>query len=180
MAVPISDTITITRCSRPRRQGSRADIAAFMDVVMLLRLPQAPAVTEVPGMPLRDLRPMHVLATGLLVLMFAIFVATSYGQQLWPWLAYPRAFAEAGMIGACADWFAVVALFRHPFGIPIPHTGIVPANKDRIGSALGRFITNNFLTAAALQQRLARIDVLGSLGRWLSEPANAKRLGDYF
>ena len=83
------------------------------------------------------------------------------------------------MVGACADWFAIVALFRRPFGLPIPHTGIVPNNKDRIGGALGRFITNNFLTASAMNERLARIDVLGSLGRWISEPSNAKRLGEY-
>ncbi|MGA9321626.1 MAG: DUF445 family protein [Xanthobacteraceae bacterium] len=126
------------------------------------------------------LRRMRLVATLLLVLMAAVFIATSMVKVDWIWIPYVRAFAEAAMVGACADWFAIVALFRRPFGLPIPHTGIVPANKDRIGSALGRFITNNFLTAAALQQRLARIDVLGSLGRWLSEPANAKRLGDYF
>ena len=85
------------------------------------------------------------------------------------------------MVGACADWFAIVALFRRPFGLLIPHTGIVPANKDRIGSALGRFITNNFLYCrGAAAKALARIDVLGSLGHGVSEPANAKRLGDYF
>ena len=83
------------------------------------------------------------------------------------------------MVGACADWFAVVALFRRPFGLPIPHTGIIPANKERIGSALGRFITNNFLTAKAMNERLARLDVIGTLGRWMEDEANAKRLGDY-
>src|SRR3569832_2702905 len=68
----------------------------------------------------RALRRARTFATSLLVLMLAIFVATSFGVKQWPWLAYIRAFAEAGMIGACADWFAVVALFRHPLGIPIP------------------------------------------------------------
>ena len=126
------------------------------------------------------LRRMRLVATLLLVLMAAVFIATSVVKVDWIWIPYVRAFSEAAMVGACADWFAIVALFRRPFGLPIPHTGIVPANKDRIGSALGRFITNNFLTAAAMQQRLARIDALGSLGRWLSEPANSKRLGDYF
>jgi uncharacterized membrane-anchored protein YjiN (DUF445 family) len=145
-----------------------------MDVVMLLRLPQAPAVTEVADMRLRDLRRMRVLATGLLVLMFAIFVATSYGQQLWPWLAYPRAFAEAGMIGACADWFAVVALFRHPFGIPIPHTAIVPRSKERIGIAIGRFTTNNFLSPRVLAERIREVDLAGWIARWLSKPDNAR------
>ena len=126
------------------------------------------------------LRRMRLVATLLLALMTMVFIATTAVKLDWPWIPYLRAFSEAAMVGACADWFAIVALFRRPFGLPIPHTGIVPNNKDRIGAALGRFITNNFLTAAAMHERLARIDVLGSLGRWLSEPANAKRLGDYF
>jgi uncharacterized membrane-anchored protein YjiN (DUF445 family) len=122
---------------------------------------------------------MRLLATLLLVLMAAIFIVTTAVKLDWPWIPYVRAFAEAGMVGACADWFAIVALFRRPLGLPIPHTGIVPNNKDRIGKALGNFITNNFLTAAVMNERLARIDMVGALGQWLSEPANAKRLGDY-
>jgi uncharacterized membrane-anchored protein YjiN (DUF445 family) len=125
------------------------------------------------------LRRMRLLATLLLVLMTAIFIVTTAVKLDWPWIPYVRAFAEAGMVGACADWFAIVALFRRPLGLPIPHTGIVPNNKDRIGKALGNFITNNFLTAAVMNERLARIDMVGALARWLSEPANAKRLGDY-
>ena len=88
----------------------------------------------------RGLRRMRTIATLLLVVMTAIFVATTMIKYDWPWLPYVRAFAEAGMVGACADWFAVVALFRRPLGLPIPHTGIVPNNKERIGAALGRFI----------------------------------------
>jgi uncharacterized membrane-anchored protein YjiN (DUF445 family) len=125
------------------------------------------------------LRRMRLFATLLLVLMTAIFIVTTAVKLDWPWIPYVRAFAEAGMVGACADWFAIVALFRRPLGLPIPHTGIVPNNKDRIGKALGNFITNNFLTAAVMNERLARIDMVGALARWLSEPANAKRLGDY-
>jgi len=125
------------------------------------------------------LRRMRLLATLLLVLMTAIFIVTTAVKLDWPWIPYVRAFAEAGMVGACADWFAIVALFRRPLGLPIPHTGIVPNNKDRIGKALGNFITNNFLTAAVMNERLARIDMVSALARWLSEPANAKRLGDY-
>ena len=128
---------------------------------------------------LAGLRRMRLIATLLLALMTLIFIATTAVQSDWPWIPYLRAFAEAGMVGACADWFAIVALFRRPLGLPIPHTGIVPNNKERIGKALGRFIANNFLTETALQERLARVDVVGSLGRWIGEPANAKRLGDY-
>ena len=143
-------------------------------------VPTSPPRTNAGADPrIAGLRRMRLVATLLLALMTIVFVATSVVNVDWPWIPYLRAFAEAAMVGACADWFAIVALFRRPFGLPIPHTGIVPNNKDRIGAALGRFITNNFLTAAAMHERLARIDVLGSLGRWLSEPANTKRLGDY-
>jgi uncharacterized membrane-anchored protein YjiN (DUF445 family) len=123
---------------------------------------------------LRDLRRMRFFATALLVLMFAIFVATSYGEHIWPWLAYPRAFAEAGMIGACADWFAVVALFRHPLGIPIPHTAIVPNSKERIGVAIGRFTANNFLSPKVLADRMREVDISGWIARWLEKPENAR------
>jgi uncharacterized membrane-anchored protein YjiN (DUF445 family) len=117
---------------------------------------------------------MRTLATGLLVLMFAIFLATSLTRFDWPWLPYLQAFAEAGMIGACADWFAVVALFRHPLGLPIPHTAIVPNNKDRIGGALGRFVSNNFLSPAVLTAKIREIDIAGWMARRLSNPATAR------
>ncbi len=123
-----------------------------------------------------DLRRMRVIATMLLVVMTAIFIATSLAQARWPWLAYVRAFAEAGMVGACADWFAVVALFRHPLGIPIPHTGIVPRNKARIAGALGRFITNNFLTPKVLSEKLDDVDAAQWVADWLRDPDNAKRV----
>jgi uncharacterized membrane-anchored protein YjiN (DUF445 family) len=128
---------------------------------------------------LADLKRMRVIAVSLLAVMTCIFVATSVATVNWPWLPYARAFAEAGMVGACADWFAVVALFRHPFGIPIPHTGIVPNNKDRIGAALGRFITNNFLSPRVAHEQLFRVDVVGWITRWLNDPDNAKQLAQY-
>src|SRR5579872_416552 len=104
------------------------------------------------------LRRMRAIATLLLVAMTGVFVAAALAEPRWPWLAYVRAFAEAGMVGACADWFAVVALFRHPLGIPIPHTAIVPHNKARIAGAMGRFISTNFLTPKVLSERLSEID----------------------
>lgn len=127
----------------------------------------------------RGLRRMRTIATLLLGLMALIFVLTTVTKYDWPWLPYLRAFAEAGMVGACADWFAVVALFRRPFGLPIPHTGIIPNNQDRIGAALGRFMTNNFLTAPVMNERLARIDGVGALAAWLDHPDNAERLAHY-
>ncbi len=130
-------------------------------------------MNDTPDTRLRDLQRMRFFATALLVLMFLIFVATSYAESQWPWLAYPRAFAEAGMIGACADWFAVVALFRHPFGIPIPHTAIVPRSKERIGIAIGRFTANNFLSPRVLAERIRDVDIAGWISRWLAKPGNA-------
>src|ERR1700677_3275402 len=113
------------------------------------------------------LRRMRILATLLLVAMTIVFVAASFGPNEWAWLGYVRAFAEAGMVGACADWFAVVALFRHPLGIPIPHTAIVQHNKARIAGAMGRFITNNFLTPKVLAERMRDVDISGWAARWV-------------
>ncbi|MBK5656199.1 hypothetical protein QU42_18125 [Bradyrhizobium sp. UASWS1016] len=117
---------------------------------------------------------MRTLATGLLVFMLLVFLATSMAQPHWPWLAYPRAFAEAGMIGACADWFAVVALFRHPLGIPIPHTAIVPQSKQRIAVALGRFIANNFLSPRVVGDRIRDVDIAGWAAQWIERPSHAR------
>jgi uncharacterized membrane-anchored protein YjiN (DUF445 family) len=124
----------------------------------------------------RALRRARAFATSLLVLMLAIFIATSVGMKQWPWLAYVRAFAEAGMIGACADWFAVVALFRHPLGIPIPHTAIVASSKERIGIAIGRFTANNFLSPKVLAERMRDVDISGWAARWILRSDNAKNV----
>jgi uncharacterized membrane-anchored protein YjiN (DUF445 family) len=126
-----------------------------------------------------ELKRMRAIATLLLVFMTLVFVLTTMARVNWPWLPYLRAFAEAGMVGACADWFAVVALFRRPFGLPIPHTGIVPNNKDRIGAALGRFITNNFLTLNAIGRKIVRVDTLGYVARWMKNPQNSNQLAHY-
>src|SRR5579863_1193023 len=122
------------------------------------------------------LRRARAFATSLLVLMLAIFVATSIWVKDWPWLAYIRAFAEAGMIGACADWFAVVALFRHPLGIPIPHTAIVASSKERIGVAIGRFVASNFLSPHVLAERIRDVDISGWAARWVLRGDNAKNV----
>src|SRR5215813_3499943 len=128
---------------------------------------------------LRELKRMRAIATLLLAFMTLVFVVTTMTRVNWTWVPYVRAFAEAGMVGACADWFAVVALFRRPLGLPIPHTGIIPNNKERIGAALGRFMTNNFLAGPALRERLDRIDAIGALAGWMSDPDNARRLARY-
>ncbi len=120
-------------------------------------------------------RDIRMIATGMLVVMAAVFFATHWAAATWPahasWLGYVRAFAEAAMVGGLADWFAVTALFRHPLGLPIPHTAIVPRNKDRIGDTLALFIRQNFLVPKLIALRLRRIDVAGVAGKFLTDPS---------
>jgi len=113
---------------------------------------------------------MRLLASALLAAMAALYLLTSALQTHAPWLAYVRAFAEAAVVGAVADWFAVVALFRHPFGLPIPHTAIIPRQKDRIADAIGRFVAANLLDLKEVTPRLETMDAAAWLGRWLMEP----------
>ncbi|MEO6433174.1 MAG: DUF445 domain-containing protein [Sphingomicrobium sp.] len=114
---------------------------------------------------------MKVAATGLLVLMAATFLAARHFQPLYPALGLVKAFAEAAMVGGLADWFAVTALFRHPLGLPIPHTAIIPRNKDRIGESLANFIKENFLVPGVVARRMRNMDVAGAAGRFLKTPA---------
>jgi len=114
---------------------------------------------------------MKVVATGLLVVMAGVFVAARAFEARYPWLGYVKAFAEAAMVGGLADWFAVTALFRHPLGLPIPHTAIIPRNKDRIGEALARFLQENFLIPRVVARRMQKLDVAGVTGRFLQTPA---------
>ena len=116
------------------------------------------------------LRKMRVVATGLLVTMAALFLLARYLQPIHPVWGFVRAFAEAAMVGGLADWFAVTALFRHPLGLPIPHTAIVPRNKDRIGDTLANFLRTNFLIPRVVARRMNRLDVAGAAGRWLAQP----------
>jgi uncharacterized membrane-anchored protein YjiN (DUF445 family) len=124
----------------------------------------------------RDFARMRGVATGLLFAMAALFIAAGLGEARWPALGYVRAFAEAATVGACADWFAVTALFRRPLGLPIPHTAIIPRNKDRIGEALGAFIAGEFLTPRVLDGRLRQLDVARRLADWLRRPGNAAEI----
>jgi uncharacterized membrane-anchored protein YjiN (DUF445 family) len=119
---------------------------------------------------------MRRIATGLLAMMAVIFVAARLLQPRYPWLSFVVSFAEAAMVGALADWFAVTALFRHPLGIPIPHTAIVPANKDRIGSSVANFLEHNFMTREVLAEELRHIDFAGAAAHWLCEPGNSREV----
>src|SRR3954453_12464639 len=116
-------------------------------------------------------RGMKVVATGLILVMAGVFVAARALEPQYPWLSYVKAFAEAAMGGGLADWFAVTALFRHPLGLPIPHTAIIPRNKDRIGEALASFLKENFLIPSVVARRMRNIDVAAATGRFLQTPA---------
>jgi uncharacterized membrane-anchored protein YjiN (DUF445 family) len=119
---------------------------------------------------------MKALALGLLLLAAGVYVlAVFMGPRHVAW-GYVAAAAEAAMIGALADWFAVVALFRHPLGLPIPHTAIIAANKDRLGVQLALFLNEHFLTAEHVRLALARWDLGAQLGRWLADPDAAHRV----
>ena len=112
---------------------------------------------------------MRAAATGLLVLMAAVYLTARLYEPVHPAIGFIRAFAEAAMVGGLADWFAVTALFRHPLGIPIPHTAIIPRNKDRIGDTLALFLRDNFLTPAVVARRMRRVDVASAAGRFLTK-----------
>ncbi|HWH17792.1 MAG TPA: DUF445 domain-containing protein [Allosphingosinicella sp.] len=121
-------------------------------------------------------RGMRIIATGMLVAMAAVFlVANRFDEQYAAW-GFVKAFAEAAMVGGLADWFAVTALFRHPLGLPIPHTAIIPRNKDRIGDTLAQFLRDNFLTPSVVARRMRGVDVAGAAGRFLSNPPGEGRL----
>jgi uncharacterized membrane-anchored protein YjiN (DUF445 family) len=115
----------------------------------------------------------RLLATAMLTGMGAVFVATRMVPEPGFLTLLIQASAEAGMVGGLADWFAVTALFRHPLGVPIPHTAIIPNNKDRIGRTLGRFVENNFLTPEVLFRKLRQLDVGRRVANWLAAPATA-------
>ena len=126
------------------------------------------------------LRGMQLGATGLLAAMAAIYIVTGFWVSAAPWLGFVRAFAEAATVGACADWFAVTALFRRPLGLPIPHTAIIPRNKDRIGEALGAFIADNFLTSDVLEARMRQLEVGRWGAAWLRQKKNAALIAERF
>lgn len=122
----------------------------------------------------RSLRFMKGVALGALVFMAIVFVIAFALQDRYPWLGYVRAAAEGGMVGALADWFAVTALFRHPLGIPIPHTAIIPRRKDEIGRSLGEFIETNFLEGSVVRSKLESTKIAATAGTWLRRPDNAE------
>jgi uncharacterized membrane-anchored protein YjiN (DUF445 family) len=141
----------------------------------------APLVPALP--PPRDeakrqaeLTAMKRVATGLLGVALLVFIVARLLEPALPWLAVVRATAEASLVGGLADWFAVTALFRKPLGLPIPHTAIIPTQKDRIGRILGNFLQNHFLSTAVLSGNLKSMRMAERVARWLSDREHARLL----
>ena len=142
--------------------------------------PQVPATSTSRAAQAMRLATMKRFALALLcgaAMLYALAAWRGGLPAAWPYWSYVAAFAEAAMVGAIADWFAVVALFRHPLGLPIPHTAIIPANKDRIGANLAGFICNNFLSTPQVLAKLDEFDAGRRLADWLAQPANAAKVG---
>ncbi|MGJ7554506.1 DUF445 domain-containing protein [Variovorax sp. RB3P1] len=122
---------------------------------------------------------MKRVALGLLCGAALLYAVASVLHAQHPAWGYVAAFAEAAMVGAIADWFAVVALFRHPLGLKIPHTAIIPSNKDRIGAKLAGFICDNFLSTAQVLGKVRQFDAAGRIADWLARPASGEKLGEW-
>jgi len=135
------------------------------------RFSMFPAPTADASAKARALRGHKRAATGLFLAMVAVYAGTVWmeGHRPAPWIGYVGAFAEAAMVGALADWFAVTALFHHPLGIPIPHTALIERGKARIGANLGDFVVQNFLTPASIRPYLQRLSVARAAGEWLGK-----------
>jgi uncharacterized membrane-anchored protein YjiN (DUF445 family) len=128
---------------------------------------------------LSALRRTKFAAAASLALCVAIFAAAKSFQGRYPWLGFVAAFAEAATIGGLADWYAVVALFRRPLGLPIPHTAIIPANQGRIADNLGRFIEVNFLAPGPVREKLDEVDFAALVADWLSDAKRAAGLSRF-
>ncbi|SNT00266.1 DUF445 domain-containing protein [Actinacidiphila glaucinigra] len=126
----------------------------------------------------RGVRRMKVIATGLLLVATAVYALARWAESAGAgaWSGYVAAAAEAGMVGALADWFAVTALFRRPLGLPIPHTAIIPTKKDALGRTLGDFVGENFLSPQVVRTRLRKVGIARRLGAWLENPEHADRV----
>ncbi|MCD0478595.1 DUF445 domain-containing protein [Chryseobacterium sp. LC2016-29] len=126
----------------------------------------------------KQLRKYKAFATGLFVLMAIIFIITTILQKTLDshWIGYVRAFSEAAMVGALADWFAVTALFRHPLGLPIPHTNLIENSKEKLGDNLGSFVVSNFLSPKTIRPYIQKIKISNFVGEWLTKERNQETL----
>lgn len=122
----------------------------------------------------KQLRKYKAFATGLFVLMAVLFIGTTLLQKTIDshWIGYVRSFSEAAMVGALADWFAVTALFRHPLGLPIPHTNLIENSKQKLGDNLGSFVVTNFLSPENIRPYIQKLKISNFVGEWLGKAKN--------
>jgi uncharacterized membrane-anchored protein YjiN (DUF445 family) len=138
--------------------------------------------TESDAVKRRGVRKMKTVAVGFLLAATVVYALTTWGLRTgggwwsWDWAGYVQAAAEAGMVGGLADWFAVTALFKHPLGLPIPHTAIIPTKKDVFGRSLGEFVGENFLAVPVVRARIGNLSVARRAGEWLAAPGSAERV----
>jgi len=145
-----------------------------------MEFPQIPRLSPADEIQARRaLRSNRLLATGLLALMIVIAITTRFVPSPGWLVQLVRAGAEAGIIGGLADWFAITVLFRHPFGMPLPHTAILPSNKDRIGRSLGSFVERNFLVPEIILPKMHQADLTGKIAGWLALPETATMVSDW-
>ena len=166
---------------RPPAEPDQPPVVVPTATASLVPAPAAPRVPihkEDPNKQIQ-LDRMKRRATGLLVGATVLFVLSLALERQFPWLAFVRATAEAAMVGGLADWFAITALFRHPLGIPIPHTAIIPSRKDRIGRSLGGFVQNNFLSREVIAARLHGLHIAERIAKWISDPSNSNRIAHH-
>jgi len=166
---------------RPPAEPDQPPVVVQTATASLAPAPAAPRVPihkEDPNKQIQ-LDRMKRRATGLLVGATVLFVLSLALERQFPWLAFVRATAEAAMVGGLADWFAITALFRHPLGIPIPHTAIIPSRKDRIGRSLGGFVQNNFLSREVIAARLHGLHIAERIAKWISDPSNSNRIAHH-
>ncbi len=181
-ATPGLPTTTPPRAGEPVAAAAGASIPATRPLAktdVAGRDPLSQPVSLRPGedeVRQRALDRMKRWATGLLLLATVIFLVARWLEPAHPWLGIIRATAEASMVGALADWFAVTALFKHPLGIRIPHTAIIPARKDRVGQTLGAFVQRNFLNRDVIAAKVRSIHAAERLARWMLEPENGRRI----
>ncbi|MFE4329227.1 DUF445 domain-containing protein [Streptomyces sp. NPDC056831] len=155
----------VAGAARPAPGGHPAPLASF-------------AYTAADEEKRRGVRRMKTTATGLLLLVALVYILATWAKNagVGGWPGFVAAAAEAGMVGALADWFAVTALFKRPLGLPIPHTAIIPTKKDQLGASLGSFVGENFLSGDVVRSRIHALGIGGRLGAWLAEPDHADRV----
>ncbi|MFT5792734.1 MAG: uncharacterized membrane-anchored protein YjiN (DUF445 family), partial [Saprospiraceae bacterium] len=126
----------------------------------------------------QDLTRMKRFATGLLLVVTGIYILTRIFHGALPWLGYLEATMEAAMVGAIADWFAVTALFRHPLGLKIPHTAIIPNRKDQIAAQFGTFVQQNFLSEDVIAEKIRAMNLSHQVAQWIVTPSNAEAVAE--